>query len=216
MGVGVDAGKRAAALDPRRRHTLESGRLVYGRRMARQSQPAVAPSEPELLAIVRAADVLVMRASCAGLARVLKGSRASEVVARGWHRLPVHGILSDRTLDEIRGMIDWTVAQGYLQLVRERGVWWVCLGSSGWELVRQLYVDQILVDFAQKAEEPHQLGDYMYLQELNPEILAQVCDEIRRRDTPGLAPVLRAWRGFALPTVQRRIDRVLAAIEPRA
>ena len=180
------------------------------------ARPPEPPDEGQLTAIVRAADVLVMRASCHGLARVLKGSRAGDVLARGWHRLPVHGILQYLTVDEIRDMIDWAVAQGYLQLVRERGRWWVCLGTPGWELVRQLYVDQILADFARKAEEPHQIGDYMYLQEINPEILVQVCDEIRRRDTPAFAPVLRAWRGFALPSVQRRIDRVLAAIEPRA
>ena len=90
----------------------------------------------------------------------------------------------------------------------------LCLGPAGWELDRQIHVDEILADFAAKARERYQLGDYMYLQEMNPEILVQVLDEVRRRDAIELAPVLRAWRGFATPPVRRRIDRVLAILDP--
>jgi hypothetical protein len=196
-------------------------------RRSRRSVPAAAaaattaaegpaPTERELRAIVRGADALVMRAGVARLGLILKGSRAAEIRQRGWDRLPVYGLLADLPLAAIRARIAWALDHGYLQIVRDRGTPLLCLGPAGWELDRHLYVEEILADFEQKAAEPHHLGDYMYLQELNPEILVQVCDEIRRRDAPALAPVLRAWRGFALPPVQRRIDRVLAAFEPRA
>ncbi|MHC5019758.1 MAG: RQC-minor-1 family DNA-binding protein [Planctomycetota bacterium] len=174
------------------------------------------PTDAELRAIVRGADALVMRAGRTLLALILKGSRAQSVVERGWDRLPCYGALRHLAIKAIRRRVDWAIAQGYLQLERARGADLLCLGPAGWELDRQIYVEEILRDFAAKAAEPFQLGDYMYLQEINPEILAQVCDEVRRRRRVALVPVLRAWRGFAAPPVQRRIDRVLHALAPEA
>lgn len=178
--------------------------------------PPAVPTDAELRAIVRGADALVMRAGRTLLALILKGSRAQSVVERGWDRLPCYGALRHLSIKAIRGRVDWAIAQGFLQLERDRGADLLCLGPAGWELDRQIYVEEILRDFAAKAAEPFQLGDYMYLQEINPEILAQVCDEVRRRRRLALVPVLRAWRGFAAPAVQRRIDRVLHALTPGA
>jgi hypothetical protein len=178
--------------------------------------PGCPPTDAELRAIVRGADALVMRAGRTLLARILRGSRAQEVLERGWQRLPVYGSLAGLSIRAIRDRIDWAIAHGFLQIERDRGAPLLCLGPAGWELDRAIFVEEILDDFAGKAAEPYQLGDYMYLQEINPEILVQVLDEIRRRDAHDYAPVLRAWRGFAAPPVQRRIDRVLAALKPQA
>ena len=174
------------------------------------------PTDTELRAIVRVADAIVMRGGRALLARVLKGSTAREVRAAGWPGLPAYGALRGLPLAAVEARIDWAIRSGYLQIETHTGRPLVCLGPAGWELDRAIYVEEILADFRRKLAEPHQLGDYMYLQEINPEILCQVLDEIRRQDAADFAPVLRSWKGFALPAVQRRIERVLAALEPRA
>ena len=172
-----------------------------------------APTDTQLRAIVRVADAIVMRGGRALLARILKGSTAREVRAAG---LPAYGALRGLPLAAVEARIDWAIRSGYLQIETHTGRPLVCLGPAGWELDRAIYVEEILADFRRKLAEPHQLGDYMYLQEINPEILCQVLDEIRRQDAADFAPVLRSWKGFALPAVQRRIERVLAALEPRA
>jgi hypothetical protein len=181
---------------------------------AHASSPAAlaVPTDAELRAIVRGADVLVMRAGRTLLALILKGSRAQSVLERGWNGLPVYGRLRGLAIRDIRARIDWAIAQGYLQIERARGADLLCLGPAGWDLDRQIYADEILRDFAVKAAEPFQLGDYMYLQEINPEILTQVLDEVHRRRATPLLPVLQAWRGFAAPPVQRRIDRVVRVL----
>ncbi len=173
---------------------------------------AVVPTDAELCAIVRGADALVMRAGRSLLVLILKGSRAQSVRERGWNRLPVYGALGHLAIKAIRERVNWALEHGYLQIERDRGANLLCLGPAGWDLDRQMYADDILRDFEVKATEPFQLGDYMYLQEINPEILTQVLDEIRRRRWLSLVPVLRAWRGFAAPPVQRRIDRVVGVL----
>ncbi|MCI0343647.1 MAG: hypothetical protein L0216_21285 [Planctomycetales bacterium] len=174
-----------------------------------------APTEPELLAIVRGADVLVMRGGLRLLSLVLAGSRSKEIAARGLEKLPVFGALRGRTLREIRRRLEWAVRAGFLQLRFSGAKTLLALGPDGWELDRAIYVEEILKDFEQKLLEPHQLGDYMYLQEIHPEILEQLLDEVRSRDLSHLAPVLRNWKGFAATKIQRRIERVLAALEPK-
>ena len=39
--------------------------------------------------------------------------------------------------------------------------------------------------------------------------MTMVLDEVHRRRVRPLLPVLQAWRGFAAPPVQRRIERVV-------
>jgi len=178
---------------------------------SRSAAPAV-PTDAELRAIVRGADALVMRAGRTMLALILKGSRSRSVLARGFDGLPVYGALAHLSIKAIRDRVDWAIAQGFLQIERDRGADLLCLGPAGWELDRQIYAAEIWRDFECKAAEPFQLGDYMYLQEINPEILTQVLDDVRRRRAVHLLPVLAAWRGFAGPPVQRRIDRVVGVL----
>lgn len=192
----------------------KTGRLTTAK--ASRAVPAaagVAPTDAELCAIVRGADALVMRAGRTMLALILKGSRAQGVRERGWEGLPVYGALGHLAIKAIRQRVDWAIAQGFLQIERDRGANLLCLGPAGWELDRQIYAEEILHDFEAKAVEPFQLGDYMYLQEINPEILAQVLDEVRRTRAVHLVPVLSAWRGFANPAVRRRIDFVADVLQ---
>lgn len=191
----------------------KTDRLIKAK--ASRSAPAagVVPTDAELCAIVRGADALVMRAGRTMLALILKGSRSQGVLERGWDGLPVYGALGALAIKAIRERVDWAIAHGYLQIERDRGADLLCLGPAGWELDRQIYAEEILLDFEAKAAEPFQLGDYMYLQEMNPEILTQVLDEVRRRRAAHLLPVLGAWRGFAGPAVRRRIDRVVVHLQ---
>ena len=51
------------------------------------------------------------------LAQILKGSRAKEIIARGYDRSPYYGRLADLTLKEIQGLIGQLVGGGFLKVV---------------------------------------------------------------------------------------------------
>jgi len=51
------------------------------------------------------------------LAQILKGSRAKEIIARGYDRSPYYGRLADLTLKEIQGLIGQLVSRGFLKVV---------------------------------------------------------------------------------------------------
>jgi len=67
----------------------------------------------EIKAILRGADDLIMSGGRALLAKVLKGSRAKEVLNLGLDRSPVYGYYRHMSLEDILSRIDRVILSGY-------------------------------------------------------------------------------------------------------
>lgn len=70
----------------------------------------------EIRAILRGADPLIARGGRNLLAKLLKGSRAKDVLTNALERNPVYGHFRDLSNEEILARIDWTILKGYLAI----------------------------------------------------------------------------------------------------
>src|SRR5512137_2802993 len=70
----------------------------------------------ELRAILRGADDLIMQGGRSLLVKVLKGSRAQEVLKLGLDQSPVYGYYRQLSPEEILARIDWVIEAGYLDI----------------------------------------------------------------------------------------------------
>lgn len=73
------------------------------------------PAE-EIAGILRGADDLIMSGGRGLLGKILKGSRAQDVLRLGLDSSPVYGYYRSLTLAEISNRVDWVILQGYLDI----------------------------------------------------------------------------------------------------
>jgi hypothetical protein len=75
-------------------------------------------SRNDLIAILRAADSLIMSGGRQMLSKILKGSKDKKLLELELDDCPFYGYFNKLTLPNILARIDWTIQNGYLGLMR--------------------------------------------------------------------------------------------------
>lgn len=113
----------------------------------------IKPSADELKCILRAADEIIFTAGRDMLAKILKGSKDKKVLAHNLDQSPVYGCFSDRTLDDILRMIDWTIGSRYLAIEYDGRLPLIVFAPKGWEYYKPIYSDELHQLILQTSEE---------------------------------------------------------------
>jgi hypothetical protein len=167
----------------------------------------------EIRTILRGADELVGSGGRSLLARVLKGSKQKAVLEHGYDRSPAYGAMRELSIEEITKRIDWMIREGYFAVEYEYRLPVLVYTSSGWDIEKDIYADELIEKLDRKIYERTELEDIAWLSERHPQVLDLVAERIGRTGDPKYLPFLMRWKNKASRRVGRAIGRAIAAIE---
>jgi len=170
------------------------------------------PSE-EIRVILRGADDLIMRGGRSLLVKILKGSRAKDVLSRSLDQSPAYGFYKHLTDDEIRARVDWLIRAGYLAIEYDGRLPLLIYTQQGWEIERETLSDELLRHLDEAVAGGHKPIDMSHLKDRNREMIWRLLDKIEASGDPRYIPALDAWELIDYRKVRERIRRVIRALE---
>lgn len=173
-------------------------------------------SQDEIHAILRGADDLIMSGGRTLLTKILKGANAKDVLALGLERSPVYGYYKDLSPDEIRGRIDWVIAQGYLTIEYDGRLPLLVYTAKGWAIEKQTYANELLHGFDQMLATGQTSFDMRHLKDRDRGLILLVLDKVEVTGNPKYIPLLEAWALIDYKQVRQRIRQVLTRLGQRA
>ncbi|HSB80907.1 MAG TPA: RQC-minor-1 family DNA-binding protein [Candidatus Methylomirabilis sp.] len=163
----------------------------------------------ELRAILRGADDLIMQDGRCLLVKVLKGSRAQEVLKLGLDQSPVYGYYRQLSPEEILARIDWVIEAGYLDIQYDGRLPLLAYTVRGWETERETYAEELLRGFDRLLAAGPGPFDMSYLKDRNRGMILLLLDKVEATGDRKYIPVLNAWEQVDYKKVQARIRQVI-------
>jgi len=167
----------------------------------------------ELIAILRAADTLIMAGGRTLLSRILKGSRERKVLDLKLDLCPSYGFYKELPYPDIMKRIDWAIAKGYLSIDYLGRLPVLTFTADGWEIEQNTYSDELLKKLTQIATGPVQTADVEFLKDKNRSMILMLLDKIEAGKDDRLLSVLQEWRKIDYKKVQARIAEVIRLLE---
>jgi hypothetical protein len=168
----------------------------------------------EIEAILRGADDLIFRGGRNLLAKILRGSRAREVLERSLDRSPVHGYYKDLKEVEVLARIDWVILNGYLAIEYDYRLPILVYTPRGWEIERETYAEELLRRMTESLSPEQQPFDVGSLKDRNREMIWRLLDRIEGSRDSRLLPLLEAWAKIDYRKVRERIADVMKRLPP--
>jgi len=163
----------------------------------------------EIVAILRAADELIMTGGRSLLSKILKGSREQKVLELRLDECPVYGYYKQLTLPEILTRIDWMILNGYLQIQYDHRLPLLKYTPKGWEIERETFAEELLREFDEMVASGKQHFDMEYLKDRNRGMILLLLDKMEETGNPKYIPLLSAWEKIDYQKVQKRIRQVV-------
>jgi hypothetical protein len=167
----------------------------------------------EIQVILRGADDLIMRGGRALLVKILKGSRAKDVLGRSLDQSPAYGFYKRLRDEEILARVDWLICEGYLSIEYDGRLPLLVYTDRGWEIERETYSDQLLRNLSHALASGQQPIDMSHLKDRNRGMIWRLLDKIEASGDPRYIPALEAWELIDYRKVRERIRRVIQALE---
>jgi hypothetical protein len=164
----------------------------------------------EIKAILRGADDLIMKAGRTLLAKVLKGSRAREVLDLALDRSPIHGFYQRLSQEEILARIDWLILNGYLAIEYDHRLPLLVYTEKGWGIEKETYADELLRGFDKMLASDNRPFDMSYLKDRNRGLILLLLDKAEATGDPKYIPLLEAWEPMNYKKVRQRIRQVIS------
>jgi hypothetical protein len=171
--------------------------------------------DSELIAILRAADPLIMAGGRTLLSRILKGSRERKVLDLKLDLCPSYGYYSKLPYPEIVKRIDWAITKGYLSIDYLGRLPVLTFTDAGWEIERNTYSDELLKRLTQIANGPVTTADIQFLKDKDRSLIFTLLDKIDAGKDYRLLSVLEKWRKIDYKKVQSCIFEVIHSLESR-
>lgn len=172
---------------------------------------------PDIRAILRAADDLIAVGGRTLLTKILRGSRAKDVLSHGLERNPAYGYYRALPEEEVLARIDWTIRHGYLRIIYQGKLPVLVFTPAGWNIERDAIVDEIVQGFnallASDQQRPYAMG---YLKDRNREMILQVLDKVLASGDGKYIAVLEDWRLVDCRKIRERIAEVIGGLGPVA
>ena len=115
----------------------------------------------ELKVILRGADDLIGQGGRSLLVKILRGSRAQEVLNLHLDQIPVHGCYRGVAEEDVLAKIDRTIFDGYLQIVYDYRLPVLTYTDAGWAIEKETCAIELLQGFDKlltAAQPPHEMS----------------------------------------------------------
>jgi hypothetical protein len=166
----------------------------------------------DIRAILRGADELIAAGGRSLLTKVLKGSRAKDVLNHKLDQNPSHGFYRDLAPDEILRRIDWAILHGYLEVIYVGQLPVLVYTPTGWNIERETYANEILHGFDSLLANAKRPYDMSYLKDMNRDLILLVHDKVQASGDRKYVPVLEDWEQVDVKKVRQRIREVIQGL----
>jgi hypothetical protein len=168
-------------------------------------------SSAELAAILRGADDLIMRGGRSLLVKVLRGSRARDVLDQALDQSPVYGYYRHLPDEDVLARIDWTILNGYLAIEYDYRLPLLVFTQRGWDIEKETYAEELLrgLDEMLARGQPIEMG---HLKDRNREMIRRLLEKIQASGDRKYLPALAAWEQIDYKKVRQRIRQVIARL----
>ena len=143
------------------------------------------------------------------LVKVMKGSKAKEVLERELNHCPVYGYYRDLSDEDVLARIDWVIINGYLRIEYDYRLPLLTYTGAGWEIEKETISDELLEGFDQLLENGQRPYDMSFLKDRNRDLIWHLLDKIEKRGDPKYIPVLQDWYLIDYRKVKERIRQVI-------
>ena len=171
-------------------------------------------SSDEIKIILRGADDLIMSGGRTLLAKILKGSRAKEVLNLGLERSPAYGYYRQLSLEDILARIDFVILNSYLTIEYDYRLPLLRYTTAGWEIKQETYADELLRGFDDRLASSQRPFDMTYLKDRNRGLIMRLLDKVEATGDPKYVPLLEAWAPVDYQKVKQRIVHVIHRLNP--
>jgi len=167
----------------------------------------------ELKAILRGADELIGSGGRSLLVKILKGSRAQDVLQHHLDQCPVHGYFHHLSAEEILARIDRAILDGYLKVVYDNRLPVLVFTDAGWEIEKETFANELLTGFDKLLTTSQPPYDMSYLKDRNRSLIWHLLDKIGASGNSKYLPLLEAWEQIDYKKVKLRIEQVMREIK---
>jgi len=167
------------------------------------------PAEEEFKIILMAADSIIpINAGRRYLVQLLKGSKTQVMFRNNADKSKYYGSLSHYSLDEIQKQVDWLIVNNWLRLEQEWKTPHVIHSPPGWELVKQIWVEELLKMMKTSCEK-----FFKEITDINPQIKYLLLDTIAEKSIREMVPILKEWQKSASRKLNAKIEFTLMKIQ---
>lgn len=163
----------------------------------------------ELKAILRGADDLIMKGGRSLLVKVLKGSRAQEVLKLGLDQSPVYGYYRRLPPEGVLARIDWVIESGYLTVEYDYRLPLLAYTEPGWEIERETFAEELLRGFDRMLAAGPGPFDMSHLKDRDRGLILLLLHKLEATRDRRYIPALKAWEQVDYKKVQARIRQVI-------
>ncbi len=170
----------------------------------------------ELKVILRGADELIGQGGRSLLSKILKGSRAQQVLKLHLDQSPVYGHYRSVPEEEVLAKIDRAILDGYLHVVYDNRLPVLVYTDAGWAIEKESYAVELLHGFDKRLTTAQPTYDMSELKDRNRALIWYLLDKIEAGRNPKYLPLLEAWAEIEYKKVRQRIRQVMEKLNPGA
>lgn len=147
----------------------------------------------EVRVILRAADSLIAAGGRNLLVKILRGSRAKEVLQHGVDQNPVYGSFRDLPVDQVLAKVDWMILHGYLDVIYSGQLPLLVFAPAGWAIERETFAQEIFQGFDTLLASGQRPYPMEFLKDMNREMILRVLEMVQASGDPKYIPLLEDW-----------------------
>jgi hypothetical protein len=166
----------------------------------------------EIVAILRAADDLIMRGGRNLLSKLLKGSKEKRIIELGLDKNPSYGFYRDISLENTLAKVDWVIKNNYLAIEYDYRLPLLVFTDKGWEIEKDTYSTELLKGFDTMIESGTDYYNMNYLKDKNRGLIFLLLDKVKQTNDKKYIPILEAWKEIDYKKVKQRINQVINII----
>jgi hypothetical protein len=165
--------------------------------------------QEDLKAVLRGADELIGSGGRSLLVKILKGSRAQEVLRLQLDQCPVYGHFHHLSADDVLARIDRAILDGYLKVEYDYRLPVLVFTEAGWEIEKATFANELLLEFDELLTKKPPSYDMSYLKDRNRSLIWHLLDKVESSKDPKYLPLLKAWAQSDYKKVRQRIEQVM-------
>lgn len=169
--------------------------------------------EPELQAILRAADDIIAEGGRALLSKILKGSKERKLLELGLDRNPSYGFYRDLSLEQVMDKVDYMIRTGFLEIEMHGKLPMIVFSSRGWVVERERRAEEFLQEWDRWIANNITPINMEYLKERNRGLIFLFLYKILCSGNQKYIPYLTLWERIGFKKVQVEIRKVIEALK---
>ncbi|TDF97066.1 RQC-minor-1 family DNA-binding protein [Paenibacillus piri] len=180
--------------------------------MIRRNMPL---PDPELRAILRAADDIIAEGGRTLLSKILKGSKERQLLELGLDRNPSYGFYKDLSLEQIMEKVDHMIRTDFLKTEKSGKLPMIVYTTRGWAVERERRAEEFLEEWNRWLENNISPISMEYLKERNRGMIFLFLYKILCSGNKKYVPYLTLWERIEFKKVRVEIRNVIEALKRR-